>query len=120
MGLYEVQILDSFQSSTYPTGQAGAIYGQAPPLVNASLPQGMWQTYDVVFRRPRFDADGRLARPATLTVFYNGLLVQDHVALTGPTSGSGTYTAHPARLPLLLQDHRHRVRFRNVWIRDLE
>jgi hypothetical protein len=122
MGTYEVQVLDSYGNRTYPDGQAASIYGQNPPLVNASLPPGQWQTYDIIFRRPHFDAAGKVTQPATLTVFHNGVLVQDHRELVGPTSNGERlpYTKHADRLPISLQDHGHPVRFRNVWIRDLE
>ena len=122
MGMYEVQILDSYGSRTYPDGQAAAIYGQYPPTVNASLPPGQWQTYDIVFRRPRFREDGTVASPAYVTVFHNGVLVQDHVELTGPSAHTTRppYKRHADRLPISLQDHEHPVRFRNIWVRDLE
>lgn len=122
MGRYEVQVLDSYQNRTYADGMAGAVYGQYPPLANASRPPGEWQSYDIVFRRPRFGADGRLQAAASVTVIHNGVLVQDHVVLTGPTSHRRRppYEAHPDRLPLVLQDHGQRVRFRNIWIRSLE
>lgn len=122
LGRYEVQVLDSYLNVTYPDGQAAAIYGQYPPLVNASRPPGQWQTYDVIFRRPRFDLDGKLVRPATMTVLHNGVLVQDKVTLTGPTAHQWRppYEAHPDRLPLSLQDHEHPVRYRNIWVRELE
>ena len=121
MGRYEVQVLDSYGNVTYPDGQAGALYGQFPPLVNAARAPGEWQSYDIVFRRPRFRADGSLERAATMTVIHNGVLVQDHRTLTGPTSHQSRppYTAHPDTLPLTLQDHGHRVRFRNIWVREL-
>jgi hypothetical protein len=121
MGLYEVQILDSYRSRTYADGQAAALYGQFPPLVNASRPPGAWQSFDIVFRRPRFSADGKLQRPARMTVFHNGVLVHDNVELAGATAHKvrATYQAHPDRLPLLLQDHGHPVRFRNIWLREL-
>lgn len=122
MGKYEVQVLDSHENQTYPDGQAGAIYGQYPPLVNAMRPQGEWQTYDILFRRPHFDAEGWVVTPARFTVFHNGVLVQDNVELTGPTTWKDRppYETHDTRLPLRLQDHDHPVRFRNVWVRDLE
>lgn len=122
MGRYEVQVLDSWKNETYADGQAAAIYGQYPPLVNASRSPGEWQSYDIVFRRPRFDADGELVSPAVLTVFHNGVLVQDAVELTGPTAHRARpdYAVHPDRLPLVLQDHGQPVRFRNVWVRNLE
>ena len=122
MGRYEVQVLDSYGSVTYPDGQAAAVYGQYPPKVNASRPPGQWQSYDIIFHRPRFKPDSSLERPATLTVFHNGILVQDHVILTGPTAHQRRppYAMHPDRLPLSLQDHEHPVRYRNIWLRDLE
>ncbi len=121
LGQYEVQILDSYRSATYPDGQAGALYGQYPPLVNATRPPGEWQTYDIVFRGPRFDAGGKLIRPARVTVFLNGVLIQDNVTLSGPTAHKSRppYAAHPEKLPLGLQDHGHPVRFRNIWLRPL-
>jgi hypothetical protein len=120
-GLYEVQVLDSYKSPTYPDGQVAAVYGQFPPLVNASRPPGVWQTYDIVFHGPRFDASGHVTRPARMTVLHNGVLVQDDVELTGPTGHHQRppYTAGPTQLPLALQDHGDPVRFRNIWIRAL-
>ena len=122
MGRYEVQVLDSYANVTYADGQAAAIYGQYPPLVNASRPPGEWQSYDIVFRRPRFDASGRVVSPARFTVLHNGVLVHDDVALVGPTAHQRRppYEVHADRLPIALQDHGHPVRFRNVWVRDLE
>lgn len=121
MGRYEVQVLDSYGNITYPDGQAAALYGQYPPRVNASRAPGQWQTYDIVFHRPRFDADGKVVQPAVVSVFHNGVLVQDGVTLTGPTAHQGRppYEAHPDRLPLTLQDHEHPVRYRNIWLREL-
>ena len=122
MGRYEVQVLDSFgEAKTYADGQAGALYGQYPPLVNASRPPGQWQTYDIIFHAPRFGADGKVTQPATATVLLNGVLVQDHAELKGTTAhkSPGVYKAHPAKLPLLLQDHHNPVRYRNIWIRPL-
>lgn len=122
MGMYEVQVLDSYGSQTYPDGQAAAVYGQYPPLVNASRPPGEWQTYDIAFRAPRFDAAGAVTSPAMVTVFHNGVLVQNNVVLTGPTGHHQRppYAAHADRIPLGLQDHGHPVRFRNVWVRELK
>lgn len=122
MGRYEVQVLDSWQNVTYPDGQAAAVYGQYPPLVNASRKPGEWQSYDILFRRPRFGSDGSVQSPAVITVLHNGILVQDHVELTGPTAHQRRppYQAHPDRLPIGLQDHEHPVRYRNIWVRNLE
>jgi 2-keto-4-pentenoate hydratase/2-oxohepta-3-ene-1,7-dioic acid hydratase in catechol pathway len=121
MSTYEVQVLDSYRNTTYPDGQAGAVYGQFPPLVNASRPPGEWQTYDIFFRAPRFDVRGQVTTPARMTVVHNGILVQDNVTLLGPTSNQrrAPYEAHPDRMPILLQDHGDPVRFRNIWIREL-
>lgn len=121
MGLYEVQVLDSYENDTYPDGQAGAVYGQYPPLVNACLPPGQWQSFDIVFRRPRFRADGALDRPARVTVLHNGVLVQDNVELWGPTAWLQRlpYTRHDDKLPISLQDHGNPVRYRNIWLREL-
>jgi hypothetical protein len=120
MGMYEIQVLDSYQATTYPDGQAAAIYGQYPPLVNAARPPGEWQTYDIVFRAPRFEGE-KVVRPARVTVLHNGVLVQDNQELMGPTANKARppYKAHAAKLPLSLQDHQHPVRFRNIWIREL-
>lgn len=120
-GLYEVQVLDSYQSKTYADGQAAAVYGQFPPLVNASRPPGQWQTYDIIFHGPRFDASGKLLRPARMTVLHNGVLAQDNVELTGPTGHHQRppYVPGPEKLPLSLQDHNHPVRYRNIWLRPL-
>ncbi|MFB6099159.1 MAG: DUF1080 domain-containing protein, partial [Salinibacter sp.] len=122
MGKYEVQVLDSHNNPTYPDGQAAAIYGQYPPLVNATRPQGEWQTYDIIFRRPHFDDSGEVVTPARMTVYHNGILVQDNVALTGPTAYQDRppYEPHAARLPIRLQDHGNPVRYRNIWVRELE
>jgi hypothetical protein len=121
MGIYELQVLDSYQNDTYPDGQAGAIYGENPPLVNATRPPGQWQVYDVVFRRPHFKADGTLESPARMTVFLNGVLIQDNFELVGPTANKARppYRAHPDKLPLKLQDHGNLVRYRSIWIREL-
>lgn len=121
MGIYEVQVLDNYHNITYPDGQAAAIYGQYPPLVNANRPPGEWQTYDIVFHRPRFDAAGKVQAPARMTIVYNGVLVQDNVSLTGPTAHKQRppYVKHEDKLPLVLQDHGDPVRFRNIWLREL-
>lgn len=122
MGLYEVQILDSYQNATYVNGQAGAVYKQFAPLVNASRPPGEWQVLDIVFIAPRFSEDDALLSPARMTVFHNGVLVHHDVELSGPTKNRGqpVYKPHAEVLPLQLQDHRSPVSFRNIWIRRLE
>jgi hypothetical protein len=121
MGEYEIQVLDSYNSKTYADGQAAAVYGQYPPLVNASRAPGEWQTYDIIWHGPRFDASGKLTRPAHVTVIHNGVLVQDNVELTGPTGHHvrPPYKPGPDKAPLALQDHNHPVRYRNIWIRNL-
>jgi hypothetical protein len=121
MNTYEVQVLDSYDARTYADGMAAALYGQFPPLVNASRKPGEWQTYDIVFRAPRFDQGGALVSAARMTVFHNGVLVHDAQELTGPTAHKARppYKAHADRLPIGLQDHSHPVRFRNIWIREL-
>ncbi|MGK0219397.1 MAG: hypothetical protein ACI9HE_002899 [Planctomycetota bacterium] len=115
---YEVQILDSFENETYPNGQCGAIYGQHPPLMNACRKPGEWQSYDIIFHGAVFDADNKKTANATLTVFHNGVLIQDHAQVTGSTTaamqGEGASTG-----PLYLQDHGNPVRYRNVWVREL-
>ncbi len=121
MDLYEVQVLDSYNSKTYADGMAAAIYGQYPPRVNASRRPGEWQTYDIVFHAPRFDGRGSVLSPARMTVFHNGVLVQDNEDLTGPTANKARppYKAHADKLPISLQDHEHPVRYRNIWVREL-
>jgi 3-keto-disaccharide hydrolase len=121
MGLYEIQVLDSYQNKTYADGQASAVYGQFPPQVNASRAPGQWQTYDIIFHGPRFDKAGAVLRPARLTVLHNGVLVQDNVELSGPTAHHERPPYKPSadKLPLSLQDHGNPVRFRNIWIREL-
>ena len=118
---YEVQVLDSYQSQTYADGGAAAIYGQYPPLANASLPPGQWQVYDIIYTAPRFDADHKLLSPARLTVFHNGVLVQNNAQLTGPTSWleRAPYRFHPEKQPISLHDPGNPVRFRNIWVREL-
>ena len=121
MGLYEIQVLDSYDNRTYADGSAAAVYGQYPPLVNASRPPGQWQTYDIVFHEPKFGGDGKLLNKARVTVLHNGVLVQDNVEIQGTTStDKPEYNAQPDKLPLALQDHNHPVRFRNIWVRELK
>ncbi len=121
MGKYEVQILDSYDNETYYDGQAGSIYKQNPPLVNACRKPGEWQTYDILFSAPQFDAAGKLTKPAYVTVLQNGVLVQNHFQIEGSTAWDAppAYSAHPDKLPLSLQDHGNPVRFRNMWVREL-
>jgi hypothetical protein len=127
--MYEVQVLDSYDAKTYPDGQCAAIYGQSPPLVNASKPPGQWQTYDIIFEPPRWDEKGGLVKKAIMTVLHNGLVVQNHYELTGMTDGinrqlpwkslSKYPDPHAPEVFIELQDHNDPVRFRNIWIRSL-
>ena len=121
MNRYEIQILDSFENPTYPDGQAAAIYGQTPPLVNATRKPGEWQTYDIIFIAPRFDEDGSLKSPAVVTVLHNGVLVHHARKILGSTSHrkAPTYKKHPTKGPIQLQDHGNKIRFRNIWVREL-
>ena len=120
--LYEIQVLDSYENPTYPNGQAGSVYKQKKPLVNASLPPGEWQTFDIFFEAPVFRDDGRLVKPAYVTVLHNGILIQHRTRIEGPTvfRGLPEYTKHPEKLPIRLQDHRDYVSFRNIWVRELK
>jgi hypothetical protein len=127
--MYEVQVLDSYNDKTYADGQAAAIYGQMPPLVNASKPPGEWQTYDIIWESPRWNAQNELVQKACITVLHNGLVVQHKTALIGSTDGIGggvawrgvsKYTQHDPPVFVALQTHNaNPVRFRNIWIRDL-
>lgn len=121
MDTYEVQVLDSYNNRTYSNGQAASIYKQHIPLANACRPPGEWQHYDIIFEAPVFNADKSLQKPAYLTVFHNGVLVQNHAELRGPTLyiGEPSYQWHPAQLPVRLQDHGDLVSFRNIWLRPL-
>lgn len=121
MGKYEVQVLDSYNNRTYSNGQAGSIYKQHPPLVNATRPPGEWNAYDIIFTAPRFNADGMVIAPARVTLFHNGILVQNGVELKGPTEyiGIPNYQAHDDALPYMIQDHGNPVSFRNIWVRKL-
>ncbi len=121
MGKYEIQILDSHDNPTYFDGQAGSLYKQWPPLVNASRKPGEWQTYDIIFNGPRFDSTGNLLKPGHVTVLHNGVLVQNHAEIQGGTAWDRppAYTPHGTKGPLHLQDHGNPVKFRNIWVREL-
>lgn len=123
MGLYEVQIYDSYknQHKIYYNGQAGSIYKQHSPLVNASKPAGEWQSFDIIFTAPVFTENKTLKTPAYFTVFQNGILIHNHAMLTGPTEHIDftEYKYHEAKLPLMIQSHGSKVSFRNIWIREL-
>jgi hypothetical protein len=118
---YEVQVLDNYENITYPNGQAGSVYKQHIPLVNACLPPGEWQKYDIIYTAPRFKDDGTLFTPATVTVLHNGVLIQNHVIIKGPMEfiGLPAYKAHDLKQPLMLQHHSNPVSYRNIWIREL-
>jgi hypothetical protein len=118
---YELQIFDSYENPLYSNGQAASVYKQHAPLVNASLKPGQWQTYDIIYTAPRFNIDSTLRTPAYMTVLHNGLIVQNHVAIRGATTYTGLpkYRKHNFKQPLMLQDHRSPVSFRNIWIRDI-
>ena len=120
MGKYEVQVLDSFKNPSYADGQAGALYGQWPPLVNAARPPGEWQTYDIVFEAPRFNGQS-LVSPAFTTVIWNGVVAHNRKEVRGETvyRAVAEYKPHAAELPLTLQDHGNPIRFRNIWVRRL-
>jgi hypothetical protein len=120
MGLYEIQVLDCYDNPTYSDGTTAAIYGQYPPLVNACRKPGEWQTFDIVWEGPRFEGE-RLARPAYVTIAFNGLVVHHHTELQGPTQHRqvASYKPHAEVGPLALQDHGDPVRFRNFWYRPL-
>jgi len=121
MSHYEIQVLDSYDNKTYFHGQAGSVYKQYAPLVNASRPPGQWQSYDIIFRAPRFDEQGKPIELASVTVLHNGALIQNNVAIFGNTYNDrpAVYTAHSPQEPLRLQDHGNPVRYRNIWIRRL-
>ena len=121
-GLFEIQVLDSYDIPTYPDGQCGAIYGQSPPMANACKPPGEWQSYDIVFEAARWNENHELVRPAYATVIQNGVLLHNHQAILGPTNHRvlANYKKElPATGPIALQDHNHTVRFRNIWIRNI-
>ncbi len=122
MGRYELQVLDSYDNDTYFDGQAGAIYKQMPPMVNAMRKPGEWNSYDIFWTCPRFNEDGSLKSPAYITVMHNGVLIQNHFALLGdtPFHQPPKYQKHSDKGPITLQDHGNPVRFRNIWVRELK
>jgi hypothetical protein len=117
-GNYEIQVLDSYDNSTYADGSCGAIYKQFVPLVNACRPPGIWQTYDIIFHAPGVDASGAVTKRPTVTIIQNNILIQDNVEIKGLTGGAISTTEKP-KGPILLQDHHHPVKFRNIWLRQL-
>ena len=129
MGAFEIQVLDSYQNRTYADGSAAAMYGQFPPLVNASRKPGEWQAYDIAFTAPRFKASGELEAPAKVTVLHNGVVVHHATAFYGPTqhrridpysSRIFTMAGGLARGPVALQDHGNPIHYRNVWVREIK
>jgi hypothetical protein len=121
LGHFEIQVLDSYRNITYADGQAASMYGQYPPLVNVARAPGQWQTYDIVFTAPRFASDGKLEKPAIVTVVHNGIVVHHATPFWGPTRHRSVlpYTPDMASGPLALQDHGNPVSYRNIWIREL-
>lgn len=119
---YELQVLDSYDNETYSNGMAGSIYKQHIPLANAAREPGQWQSYDIIYTAPEFKEDGSLESSARITVFWNGVLVQDDVEMEGTTEyiGHPSYEAHEDKLPIILQDHSNPVSFRNIWLRELD
>src|SRR5436190_5492899 len=117
---YELQVLDSYESVTYSNGQAGSIYKQAIPLINATRKPGEWQIYDVIYIAPKFSENGRVITPATITVLHNGVLIQNHTTIVGPTEYKGfpAYQTH-GKASIKLQDHGNPVSYRNIWVREL-
>jgi hypothetical protein len=129
MGKYEVQVLDSYQNKTYPEGQASAVYKQTAPMANAMRKPGEWNTYDIFWTAPRFDADGKVEKPAVVTVVHNGVVTINNFTLLGDTPwhrpplyedlGDRNEAGVPTG-PIALQDHGNPVRFRNIWVRELK
>lgn len=117
-GRYEVQVLDCYNNKTYHNGQTGAIYGIAAPLVNACRPPGEWQTYDIVFHAPKQGADGKV-QSGSVTVLHNGVLIQDHTEIKGEATPAANFNGIATQGPIMLQDHGHPVRYRNIWVRRL-
>ena len=122
MDTYEIQVLDSFDNQTYFDGQAGAIYKQTPPMVNAMRPPGQWNVYNILFTAPRFNDNGSVESPAYMTALHNGVVILNHFELEGdtPFHRPPAYTQHEDKLPIRLQDHGNPVRFRNIWVREMK
>ncbi len=122
MGIYEIQVLDSYQNKTYFDGQAGSIYKQTPPMVNAMRKPGEWNSYDILWTSPRFQEDGSLKSPAYITALHNGVVILNHFELKGdtPFNRPPAYKKHSDRGPITIQDHGNPVRFRNIWVRPIE
>ncbi|QBG48613.1 DUF1080 domain-containing protein [Verrucomicrobia bacterium S94] len=120
MGRYEIQVLDCFENTSYADGMTAALYGQHPALANACRPAGQWQTYDIIFRAPRFEGD-KVISPAAATVIHNGVVVQNNTEFLGISTYKKLpkYWPHPEKGPLLLQDHNNPIRYRNIWVREL-
>lgn len=120
MGRYEIQVLDCYENTSYADGMTAALYGQHPALANACRPAGEWQTYDIIFRAPRFEGD-QVVSPAAATVIHNGVVVQNNTEFLGLSTYKklAKYTPHPEKGPLTLQDHNNPIRFRNIWVREL-
>ncbi|VGO22438.1 3-keto-disaccharide hydrolase [Pontiella sulfatireligans] len=120
MGKYEIQIMDAWENTAYPDGMAGAVYGQTPALVNVCKQPGEWQSFDIFFTAPVFKG-GELVTPAYVTILQNGVLVQNHMEIYGPTEHNKAppYKVHADKLPIVLQNHGQSVRFRNIWVREL-
>ncbi len=119
---YEIQVLDSYDNKTYPEGQCASVYNQRPPMVNACRKPGEWQTFDILFTAPRFDSEGKVKKPAYVTVLHNGVLVQNHTEIQGNTfyDRPTAYSQHPEKQPVVLMYHGNPVRFRNIWIREIQ
>jgi hypothetical protein len=119
---YEIQVMDGYQNPTYFEGQAGSVYNQRPPMVNASRKPGEWQNYDIIFTAPRFAKDGKVEKPAFVTLLHNGVLVQNHTEVKGSTffDRENKYEKHADKAPLVLMYHGDPVRFRNIWIREFK
>ena len=121
MGRYEIQVLDCYSNQSYADGSTGGLYGQHPALANACRAPGEWQTYDIIFNVPHFDAAGQVTTPAYVTVIHNGVVVQNHQAFRGPTNwrAPGKYAPHGATGPISLQYHSNPVAYRNIWVRPV-